>query len=483
VALVVLLLNDRVLKAALGTWWTGKLSDVAWLVVAPALFAVLLSSAARLAGGSGPAARTSAAVSVAAVGAGFVITKTTSAGAHAASEVLSAVAGRSVVLADPTDLLALPALALAWVVGRASSTTPGSDRPPTLVWAVMLPVVVLATAATSQMPETGASHLAAVDGELVVSGEENGTWFVSDDGSQWRVVPSYEDDADDLSRRFERAGGTLQRTCAPSGDECFRVATKGLGVDRSTDGGSTWSEDWAVPQEVLPALAARYQPPGRPLRTVGVALLPTADGFRVYAANDGDGLAVRDEGGTWTRIGFTYRSPDDRVVPLPGDPTVLAHPLPAGVALAAPAALVALGLGALRRPRATTTSRTTRTAGRLLPGFAAVVAALVLWADAAWAVVAGQQVGAGVTLGPLLAPALLWLLTTLALAAVTVATGVLRGRRAVALVALVGIGVPLVVALVAPPALAAVTAVALLAAGTAALRTIPDPPPPARPSY
>ncbi|WP_315097515.1 hypothetical protein [uncultured Cellulomonas sp.] len=472
VALLVLVVNDHVLKAALGTWWTGKLSDAAWLVVAPALLAALLAGASRLVGTTRASARSCAAVSLAAVGAGFVLTKTSSVGAQAASAVLSAVAGPSVVLADPTDLLALPALVLAWAVARAASSTPGRDRRPALAWAVMLPVVVLATAATSQMPPTGASRIAVVDGRLLVSSLDDGSWYVSDDGSRWQLVPSYDDDAEQLSRRFDRAGGTVENVCAPSGDECFRVAAEGLGVDRSDDGGSTWSTDWAVPDDVLPALAARYQPEGRPLHTVGVALLPTADGFRVYAANDGDGLAVRDEDGTWTRLGFTYRSPDERVVPLPGEPTRLTHPLPAGVPLAVPAALVALGLVALGPPRGTTGA--TRTAGRLLAALAVVVSALVLWADAAWAVVAGQQVGADVTLGPLVAPALLWALTALGAAAVTVATALLRGRRTVAYVVLVGIGVALAVGLVRPSVLAAVTAVAVLAAGAAAARTTSD---------
>ena len=39
-AIAVLLLNDHVLKAEFGTWWTGKLSDVAGLMFAPALLAM-----------------------------------------------------------------------------------------------------------------------------------------------------------------------------------------------------------------------------------------------------------------------------------------------------------------------------------------------------------------------------------------------------------------------------------------------------------
>lgn len=49
VSLVVLVVNDHVLKAALGTWWTGKLSDAAGMVFFPALLAVVIGAAlARL---------------------------------------------------------------------------------------------------------------------------------------------------------------------------------------------------------------------------------------------------------------------------------------------------------------------------------------------------------------------------------------------------------------------------------------------------
>ena len=47
-ALVVLLVNDLVLKALWPhPWTTGKLSDLAWMVFAPPLLAYLLSFAAR----------------------------------------------------------------------------------------------------------------------------------------------------------------------------------------------------------------------------------------------------------------------------------------------------------------------------------------------------------------------------------------------------------------------------------------------------
>src|SRR5690349_13352126 len=98
-ATAVLLLNDHVLKQAWPGVVTGKLSDVAGLVVAPAVLGLL--TGVFLAGHAG------AAVAVVLTGAGFTWVKTTAAGAGAASAAWSVVNGPSVVLADPADLVAL----------------------------------------------------------------------------------------------------------------------------------------------------------------------------------------------------------------------------------------------------------------------------------------------------------------------------------------------------------------------------------------
>src|SRR5690554_2970964 len=45
-ALVVMALNDHILKAQFGSWWTGKMSDVAGLVFFPALLALAIAAVA-----------------------------------------------------------------------------------------------------------------------------------------------------------------------------------------------------------------------------------------------------------------------------------------------------------------------------------------------------------------------------------------------------------------------------------------------------
>lgn len=107
-ALALLVLNDHALKGAgvLPGWLTGKLSDFAGLFVA----GVLLAALAR--------ARTARRVAIAqaVVGMGFTAFKLVPILSVAANAIYGLVGLSWVVVTDPTDLLALPTLALAYVL-------------------------------------------------------------------------------------------------------------------------------------------------------------------------------------------------------------------------------------------------------------------------------------------------------------------------------------------------------------------------------
>jgi hypothetical protein len=483
-ALVLLIVNDHILKAMYGTWWTGKLSDVAWLVVGPPLLAMIVAGAASLVGRRNPSARTCTRMSLAVVGVVFVLVKSTAVGAAVASASLTPLAGPSVVLRDPTDLWALPAVALAWVVARATWTSARSATWPrarsTIGWLVLLPVAVLATTATSQMQPTGTMEVAVVSDVLIVgqstwTGSASANWYSSEDGSTWDDVYLSSAAAKQFAERFKRNGGTRKDVCVPaSPSQCFRVADHGVGVDLSDDGGRTWRADWSIPDELLADLAQRYQPKGMPLRTVGVAVMPSPDGFRVYAADGGDGLAVRDEQGAWQRLGFTYQTNGPPVIPLPTEPTPMAYPIPWSVMVGVLAALATLALSGRR-------SRLGPPPGRVLGGRitalgAAIALGLAALANKAWGVVDGQQLGSDIILGPLMPVAIVGALTLLAAGPTVVASGLLRRRLAALLIDVTGVGVALVVELVAPLRLAEVVAIAILGAGIAAARLAPHDP-------
>lgn len=108
-SLLLLLVNDHALKGAglLPDLITGKLSDLAGLIVAPALLASLLPA--------GRTGRLAAHLAVGGVFAGLQLAPGFAAGWDAA---LAAVGVPWTTVSDPTDLIALPALLASWWVLR-----------------------------------------------------------------------------------------------------------------------------------------------------------------------------------------------------------------------------------------------------------------------------------------------------------------------------------------------------------------------------
>jgi hypothetical protein len=181
-AIVVLLVNDHVLKRAWPGVLTGKLSDLAGLAFAPLLLVAAAELAASSLGRSrAPGARWLGAA-VAAVGLGFAAVKLIPAAeglweaalgvvqwpASALGDVL---AGRPLPpirpvasTADATDLVALPAVWLAHVIGlgRISAATPTDPRPSASVltgaWWYELAVAALGVAMLAGATIDGWAH-------------------------------------------------------------------------------------------------------------------------------------------------------------------------------------------------------------------------------------------------------------------------------------------------------------------------------------
>jgi hypothetical protein len=153
-AIAVLVVNDHVLKAAYPGWVTGKLSDVAGL----AFFPLLLAAVAERIGSRGVRVTV---IAAAATGVVFAAVKTVPLAADAYRVGLAAlqwparaigalVGGRATpglgevqLVMDPTDLLALPALAipLALIIPRgfpraevARGPHPALDHSPSVTW-------------------------------------------------------------------------------------------------------------------------------------------------------------------------------------------------------------------------------------------------------------------------------------------------------------------------------------------------------------
>lgn len=284
---LVLLINDHLLKHTWPGFVTGKLSDVAGLVVAPALLALLLRRRADL-----------AATLVA--GVAFALVKTTETGAELASQAWTFVAGPSRVLADPTDLLALPALALAWWVRARSLSRPSSPR-----WRIIvtMPLALLAVTATSSATPPYSAESVEVDsgGRISVPTYGRTTWISDDGGLSWSEITS-----DNHPRPAQSA------QCVPGqATRCYRITAGRLGVEQSDDGGRTWRPSWEVTGDALERVTRQYGGQAPDLRSRALAVQARPGGHVVVVANGVDGLAIRDTSGTWRRIGWPgLRTPE-----------------------------------------------------------------------------------------------------------------------------------------------------------------------------
>ncbi|MDX3655798.1 hypothetical protein PV646_00645 [Streptomyces sp. ID05-26A] len=326
-ATVVLLLNDHVFKQAWPGFVTGKLSDVAGLVVAPPVLGLLLSLflAGRIAAGA----------SVLLTGAGFAVVKLTPPGAEVASAAWSVVNGPSGVLADPTDLVALPALGLAWWAWRRVSAAP--PLPDGLVSRVRVlvavPFAVLAIAATSAPGDTVESvnsvTVADEDGTRVLIQTDMRSYTSPSGVGDWTPVPETPESPPTVRPRKTEA-------CVPDDPaHCYRVHGDGLsdhamsasegrllGVDETTDGGQTWRTAWEVPAGRWSFVLSQHRFPRgfeRPeeLTSVEVLVRAVPGGHEVFVANRAEGLAVRGVDGTWRRVPVVVAETGLEIRPVP----------------------------------------------------------------------------------------------------------------------------------------------------------------------
>ncbi|WP_188450448.1 hypothetical protein [Knoellia flava] len=327
VALVVLVLNDRVLKDAWPGLLTGKLSDVAGLVVAPPLLALAMA-AARL-----PHAR---AWAVGSTGVLFAVAKATLVGSEVASQAWS-LALPSLVRHDVTDLVALPALLLAWRAGgRASRPFPAGRRRSSLaVGALVLPGAVLATTATSCSPADGLREVTVYEG--VFTG--------GDGGIERRIVTSdWSAVTIDDTGRLQQLSGLDEERLAEDSDvvtteacstsdprRCWRRAQGApAAVETSSDGGATWQLEFAVDRRELAAVREevgdRRCGSEPPLGVSDIVVLDGPQGQVVAAASSNSGLLLRSTTGQWRRVplGAIGRSADPPPTP---DPQVQLFPV------------------------------------------------------------------------------------------------------------------------------------------------------------
>ncbi|MFB7946599.1 hypothetical protein ACFC6L_16985 [Kitasatospora phosalacinea] len=296
-AIAVLAFNDQVGKRAWPGAVTGKVSDAAWMLVVPPLLALPAALLGRLRG------ERAAQLALAVTAVTFAVAKSSAAGAGWASRgwsVLTGVPSRTV--ADRTDLLALPVLAVAWWLWRRSARPRPLRRALALV---AVPLAVLATAATSAavLPEPA---LWSEDGRPVLYHAHR--WTTEDGGLTWRRDPG-GGKATAPPAGAPSAAAAADGLCLPEEPRlCFRARGYGLPVEVSRDGRASWQPEYLPPgvaplheggTPVPPAGTASAAVP-RPCQLV-LAAVP-GGGHTVIVRYPYEDLQVRTPDGRWTAV-------------------------------------------------------------------------------------------------------------------------------------------------------------------------------------
>ncbi|MFJ4096202.1 hypothetical protein ACIPYS_31850 [Kitasatospora sp. NPDC089913] len=236
-AVAVLLFNDHLGKRLWPGAVTGKVSDLAWMLVSPVVLALLLTGVLSLVpvlrlrpGGDRPAV-----AGIAATGAMFAFAKSGPWGGEVASAVWSWSGVPSRIQGDRSDLVALPALGVSWWLWKRSRAV--GRRSWRLAAAVLgVPLAVVAMVATSRDDRFNGREFLWIKGSRPMLETSESWWTTRDGGASWSPVSrgSYVDE--------DRADGRDDEPpCAPPEHlRCFRVRDDASPIEASEDGGRTW---------------------------------------------------------------------------------------------------------------------------------------------------------------------------------------------------------------------------------------------------
>lgn len=280
-SVVVLVVNDHVLKSEFPGFVTGKLSDVAGVAMV-AIIATVLVGRPRTACTS--------------TGVAFAALKSIDAVADAAVPVLG---GRT--LTDHTDVAAVLVLfPLAHWMRRTQAERPErTQRNLSPLKLMALGAAVLATSASSQLP-VGVQSVRAGDGEVIaVEGDRS---FVSTDGRRWEARESKSVTATEppLTQAEER------RSCA--GDVCFEIIAKR--IERTEDGDTV--VEYELTDDDVRDLEYEFDDTSSSTGDIlrSIAAVDTSDGIVAVASMGELGVVYRSADGEWEQAAVGDNTPE-----------------------------------------------------------------------------------------------------------------------------------------------------------------------------
>ena len=245
-----LAVNDHLLRRIWPSALTGKLGDFCWLFFFPALLAAVVTALAPAQARRRPERILAACMAIA--GLVFVAANTLAPARAWVENTVELLTGvRIAITQDPSDTVALLAFVPLWIVASRRSTF---QRPPgsriTAYAAITLGVVL--SLANSAAPNFGIDCLSSDGVELQASGSSYDEVFVSRDGGlTWDRCP----ECSRTCTAIREPSGLIQHPSDPAVQYRYRA---GELIERSQDGGITWSSEFAFEQRHEASLSLFY---------------------------------------------------------------------------------------------------------------------------------------------------------------------------------------------------------------------------------
>ena len=296
-AVLLLVLNDHLLRHLWPSWVTGKLGDFAWLFFFPFITAAFLACLfpARLQ--ARPQWVSGLAFTL--VGSVFFLAKTLPVFREATIKVLESVFRFPITISeDLTDLVALLSLVPAvWLWKKSRAVSPKMLRPSL----VLLASGVLLTMANMPQPDPGIYCLGQV-GEGLAACASYGCYTSTNGGLSWRVNEDVQlSDCPDITRDHETAPEDVIIPAQPGVSYAF---TPGADIRRSEGKGTTGKVEYQI-SPVTQAQKAYYfkTHTGNPVLEDSPqdGIFDSASGNLIFAMGH-EGVLVRQADGTYNLV-------------------------------------------------------------------------------------------------------------------------------------------------------------------------------------
>jgi hypothetical protein len=323
ISIMVLLINDHILKIVMPSWITGKLSDFAGLFFFPFLLAAVLAFPLEALGGKPRPIFGWACIFT---GLWFSLMKTV----LPINELTATFAGwlvnaQAQIVMDVTDLIALPMIWLAWRLWVRIETTQ-LHQPVGKFAYVVIGIGTLAALASSPCPPLRSVQKSVMVGNtnyfqafnlgtydsIEVYGD-GAVWSYNNQIDAWQPITTVPDE---VTIALAKPVELPKVVCAPSSPlHCLRIDGEPR-VYETMNGGKTWEIAWEEPWWRKGYMERQAREPMRcgtrvvELRTYDVASLPTGSHYNFVVALGSRGFLLQETNGAWADDEiFTFRNP------------------------------------------------------------------------------------------------------------------------------------------------------------------------------